>query len=248
MQSKFDVIILSLAANDKLFETTKRSVDSYFETAGELINKVIVMETNKNFDKSYNNSKVEVIIPQEDFHYNKFYNIALEQCTSEFVIGPNNDVVIQPGCLQALLKEFNKDPDLASLCPVDRNWHRHTTMYLPNDDKIYYGYEGNLHMFGCLFCCRRSVFKIIGYLDERFYFFYQDNDYIMSLERCGLKHGVYTGAKIKHSSGHSDYVAAEHLRYTPKNMQEQGELIMNKWYNTEPFKSGGYKPFKEYDK
>jgi hypothetical protein len=61
MQNKFDVIILSLAANDKLFETTKRSVDSYFETADELINKVIVMETNKHFDKSYNNSKVRKI-------------------------------------------------------------------------------------------------------------------------------------------------------------------------------------------
>lgn len=247
MDNKFDVIILSLAADDNLYNTTKRSVESYLETGNDLINKIYVVETNKEFNNSYNNPKVEVIIPQDEFHYNKFYNIALKKCTSEFIIGPNNDVIIQPNCLQAILAQFQKNSELVSLCPVDRNWHRHTKMFLPNEDKVYYGYEGNLHMFGCLFCCRRSVFETIGYLDESFYFFYQDNDYVMSLERCGLKHGVYTGARISHKSGHSNYIADEHLKYTSKNMHDQGQILMKKWYNTEPFASGGYKKFKEYE-
>jgi GT2 family glycosyltransferase len=100
-------------------------------------------------------------------------------------------------------------------------------------------------MFGCVFCCRRSVFEKIGYLDETFYFFYQDNDYVMSLERCGLRHGVFTGSRVSHHSGHSNRIADDRLKYTPKNMNNQGDLLMQKW-NKEPFKSGGYKQFKPY--
>jgi GT2 family glycosyltransferase len=242
---KFDVIILSLAIDDDTFNTTKKCVDSYISTADELINKIYVVETNPSFNLDYNQPKVQVIKPNKQFNYNEFYNIALERCKAEFVIGPNNDLVIQPDCLQIILKEFNDNPGVQSISPIDRNWHRHTKMFLPSENKLYYGTEVSLHMYGCIFCCRRSVFEQIGYLDETFYFFYQDNDYIMSLERCGLLHGVHTGARVTHQSGHSNRIAEERLRYTPKNMNEQGELLFAKW-SSEPFKSGGYKKFKEY--
>jgi GT2 family glycosyltransferase len=245
LTNKFDVIILSLAVDDHTFNTTKTCVESYISTAEELINKVYVVETNPNFNQDYKHAKVEVIKPNKQFNYNEFYNIALEKCEAEFVIGPNNDLIIQPNCLQTILKEFNNNSDVQSISPIDRNWHRHTKMFLPSENKLYYGTEVSLHMYGCIFCCRRSVFDKIGYLDETFYFFYQDNDYIMSLERGGLLHGVHTGARVEHQSGHSNRYAEERLKYTPKNMNDQGNLLANKW-NNEPFKSGGYKQFKKY--
>ena len=245
MQNRVDVIILSLAADEESFQTTKKCVDSYIESANELINKIYIVETNKDFNKDYQQPKVELIIPREKFNYNRFYNFALEKCTAEFVFGPNNDLVIHKNCIQNIVKEFDSNPDIDSISPVDREWHRHTKMFLPSENKLYYGYEVSLHMFGCVFCCRRSVFEKIGYLDETFYFFYQDNDYVMSLERCGLRHGVFTGSKVSHHSGHSNRIADDRLKYTPKNMNDQGDLLMQKW-NKEPFKSGGYKQFKSY--
>lgn len=242
-KNKFDVIILSLAVDEDSFQTTKTCVDSYLDTADELINNIYVLETNSNFNKNYNQEKVSVIKPNKPFNYNQFYNIGLNLCKSEYVIGPNNDLIIQPNCLQTLLAEFQSNSQISSISPIDREWHRHTKMYLPTENKLYYGYEVSLHMFGCIFACRRSVFDTIGLLDERFYFFYQDNDYIMSLERCNLLHGVHTGAKVKHQSGHSNKYAEDRLKYTPKNMHEQGELFMKKWFQEEPFKSGGFKQF-----
>ena len=247
INNKFDVIILSLAVDDDTFKVTKNCVDSYINTADELINKIFVIETNTNFNKCYNQSKVQVIKPNKQFNYNEFYNIGLSNCESEFVIGPNNDLLIQPNCLQTLLKEFQANEHISSMSPIDRSWHRHTKTYLPTDNKLYYGYEVSLHMFGCLFACRRSVFNKIGYLDETFYFFYQDNDYVMSLERCNLLHGVHTGASIKHQSGQSNKYAEDRLKYTSKNMHEQGVLLNDKWQNTEPFKSGHYKQFKTFN-
>lgn len=245
INNKFDIIILSLVVDEESFNTTKACVDSYINTADALINKIFVVETNTNFDADYLQPKVEVIKPGKQFNYNEFYNIALSECRAEFVMGPNNDLVIQPNCIQALLKEFQTNNKISSISPIDRNWHRHTKMYLPSDNKLYYGYEVSLHMFGCIFACRRSVFQQIGFLDEKFYFFYQDNDYAMSLERCGLLHGVHTGALVKHQSGNSNKNAEDRLKYTPKNMNEQGDLLANKW-SSEPFISGGFKKFKEY--
>jgi len=246
MNSKrIDVIILSLAVDEDSFQTTKNCIDSYINTADELINKIYVVETNKDFNKSYNQPKVELIIPNEKFNYNRFYNFALKRCTAEFIIGPNNDLLIHDNCIQNIIREFDTNPNIHSISPVDRSWHRHTRVFLPSEDKLYYGTEVSLHMFGCIFCCRRSVFEKIGYLDETFYFFYQDNDYIMSLERCELLHGVHTGARVSHQSGHSNKYAEERLKYTPKNMNDQGNLLANKW-NKEPFISGGYKQFMPY--
>lgn len=244
--NKFDVIILSLAVDNLTKERTKNCIKSYIDTADDLINKIYVVETNFNFNDNYEYSKVELIKPNKPFNYNQFYNIALEKCTAEFIIGPNNDLLILPNCLQVILKEFNSNKEINSICPIDRQWHRHTKMYLPSENKLYYGTEVSLHMFGCLFACRRSVFKTIGYLDESFYFFYQDNDYIMSLERCNLLHGVHTGARITHQSGGSNQYAEERLKYLPKNMHDQGQILMQKWAK-EPFASGGYKPYKTYE-
>ena len=172
--NKFDVIILSLVKDEHTFNTTKRCIESYVDTADELINNIFVVETNYNFDKDYNQRKVKIIKPNERFNYNKFYNIALAQCESEFIIGPNNDLIIQPNCLQTILTEFQTNSDVSSISPIDRNWHRHTPMYFPSENKLYYGYEVSLHVFGCIFACRRKIFEKIGYLDESFYFFYQD--------------------------------------------------------------------------
>lgn len=244
--NKVDVIILSLTQDEKSHELTKNCINSYINTADSLINNIFVVETNSQFDGVYNNSKVKVIKPDRPFNYNEFFNLALQECTAEYIIGPNNDVSIQQNCIQTIIQEFESNPNIHSISPIDRSWHRHTKMYLPSDNKLYYGYEVSLHMFGCLFCCRRSVFEKIGYLDERFYFFYQDNDYVMSLERNGLKHGVHTGAHITHKSGSSNRLADDRLKYTSRNMSIQGNIFHEKWFLTEPFKSGGYLKFKEY--
>jgi glycosyltransferase involved in cell wall biosynthesis len=246
MKDKFDVIILSLAVDDFTYNTTKTCIESYINNSNDLINQIIVVESNPNFDKVYSQEKVKTIIPNKPFNYNQFYNIALEKCTSEYIIGPNNDLIIQKGCLQTILHEFQNNPLIDSISPIDRQWHRHTAMYLPSESKLYYGYEVSLHMFGCIFACRRSVFQKIGFLDESFYFFYQDNDYVMCLQRCNLLHGVHTGARVLHQSGHSNKYAEARLKYTPNNMQQQGNILNNKWNFTEPFCRGEYKPFKEY--
>jgi len=244
--SKVDVIILSLVNDDKSFEVTKRCIDSYINTADNLINNIFVIETNKNFNRDYKQPKVKVIVPPYEFNYNQFFNIGLSHCKADIVMGPNNDLIIQKNCIQNIVKEFETNSAISSISPIDRDWHRHTKLYFPNESKLYYGYETSLHLFGCVFAARRGVFKEIGYLDERFFFFYQDNDYSMCLERNKLLHGVLTSARVKHKVGGTSAHGSARTEYTPANMNYQGTLLGEKWNNEEPFKSGGFKKFKEY--
>jgi hypothetical protein len=153
----FDIIILSYAQNAKAAEITQRCVNSYLKTAGELINKIFVIESEKSITNSVE-GKVHTIVPPEDFNYNKFLNIGLELCESEFVIFSNNDIVVLENCLQKIKQAYDLDPTLMGICPTDRNWHRHSKLFFPSDDRLYYGYETTLHMFGCCITLRRTVF------------------------------------------------------------------------------------------
>lgn len=245
-RNTFDVIILSLAVDEHSFNITKTCVESYIKTADNIINNIFVVETNKEANWDYKQPKVTVIKPNEkEFNYNKYYNIALAKCTSEFVIGPNNDVIIQPNCIQNLLKIFQTNINISSLSPVDRTWSRHSVEAFPKDNSLYCGYEVSKHLMGCCFACRRSIFTQIGFLDETFYFFYQDNDYALSLQRCNILHALYTGAHIKHGLSQTDKYAESKFKYTEENMHKQLLLFKQKW-NSAPYNSNGYKPYKEY--
>ena len=103
---KVDVIILSLVKDDETFNKTKGCIDSYINTADDIINNIFVVETNTNFDGDYNQLKVKIIKPDIKFNYNKFFNIALKECKAEFIIGPNNDLQIHDNCIQNLIEQF----------------------------------------------------------------------------------------------------------------------------------------------
>lgn len=243
--NSIDVIILSLVKDEESLKTTRDCVSSYLRVGGDYIHKIFVIESNKDSDYDFPRfveyNKVEVIKPGIEFNYNKFYNIGLEKCTKEFVMGPNNDVILQPDCITTILASFSRNKDLVSISPIDRNWHNHSLTKYPDKYKLCYGYDISEHIMGCCFCCRRDVFKTIGYLDEQFYFFYQDNDYAECLKANNLKHALHTGAHIQHKIGQSSNIGDSKFKYTEENMGYQGNLFKQKWWNNKKFTK-----FKEY--
>lgn len=267
MTLKADVIILSFVKDEYTLQLTKNCIDSFLQTSNDFINKIYIVETNSDLNPSlYRNIKVEVIQPNIPFNYNRFFNIGLQKCRADFIISSNNDIVISNNSIKKLFDIFNKTPDLQSLCPKldpplslelrdlmpfykkdDPNWNNNILPLLPlKDDTLYYGYEMLLHMHGSFYICKRQVFEKIGYLDERFYFYYQDNDYIASLQRLNIQHAIYTGVKINHKLNGTARFASEEFRPTFRNMETQKEIFIKKWAHETPFCEGGFKPFKPY--
>lgn len=225
-----DIVILSLVVDSDSFETTNTCVESYAKS--NIVDKIYVIETNKKWSElgfKYN-EKAIVVIPNEEFNYNRFLNIGKSHCKNDFIVFSNNDLVVEDNCVENLYNKLIEDKDLMSVCPVDRNWHRHTKMYFNNDNKLYTGYVSALHMFGCCYMLKKSVFDVIGDFDERFFFFYQDDDLATTLKYHKQKHGVLTSARIRHKvSKKPQPDGGERFRYTDKNMYEQGEIYKKKW-------------------
>lgn len=225
-----DVVILSLVTDQNSYETTKNCVLSFRKSP--LIDKIFVIESNKKDGYLYPiyAEKTITVIPQEEFNYNRFLNIGKSHCTSEYIVFSNNDLIVEDNCIENLSKALDNDAELMSICPIDRNWHRHSEMYFPSDNKVYTGYFTAMHMFGCIYMMKREVFDTIGDFDERFYFFYQDNDLATTLNHFKKKHGILTSAHVKHKiSKYPQPDGGEKYRYTQKNMEEQGKILGEKW-------------------
>jgi len=232
------VVILSLVTDQNSFEVTKNCVDSFAKS--DLVSEIIVVESNKRFflDQLQANSqyheKAQVKIPPYEFNYNQFLNIGKSFCTSEYIIFSNNDLIVEDNCVELLYDTLKNDPELMGVCPIDRAWHRHSQMYFPADNKLYTGYYTGLHMFGCIYMLKKQVFNVIGDFDERFFFFYQDDDLAATMCSKKVKHGLLTSARVKHKiAKYGQPDGGEKYRYTPNNMNTQGDIFGEKW-GTDP--------------
>jgi len=96
IEMKIDIIILSNCINDKIFRMNQECLTSLEESESNFDFSVKLIESNKQFSKEYKtNLELEIIIPQEDFNYNRFLNIGLDKCSSEFIAFCN---IILQGC------------------------------------------------------------------------------------------------------------------------------------------------------
>jgi hypothetical protein len=229
-----DIIILTYTKNSEYYEMVLRCITSYLKEE-QYINNIILVESNKDFDNSiWKNisNKIISVVPPYDFNYNKFLNIALTYCTSEFICISNNDVITKPKCLENMVFAFNKINTLMSASPVDRSWHRNTYNDFPEDNTLYFGYETTKFLLGfCLFM-RKQVFDIIGKFDERFDFYFQDNDYERCLQANKLPHALNTASQIEHGLNKPE--SEETSDQVRKKLLDAQEVFYRKW-NTEGF-------------
>ena len=70
---RFDIIILTLTKTQDDYDVLINCIKSYLDTAGDLIKKIIVVESNPDFVCKYAIDKLEYIIPKIPFNYNQFY-------------------------------------------------------------------------------------------------------------------------------------------------------------------------------
>jgi GT2 family glycosyltransferase len=123
-------------------------------------------------------------------------NIGIHAGNAPFVCMCNNDLVFHSHWARNILKAFDSDPSLMNANPYCGFFHGRL---LPNPEaEVVPGYQNGLHVTGwCLFA-RRSVFGIIGELDERFTFWYCDDDYRLTLQKHGLKNALITTSRVDH--------------------------------------------------
>jgi hypothetical protein len=187
-----DVIILSNTADIKYYNMLKRCVDS-IKRSDNINTRIILIESNKRLKGKDLKLPIDVIIvPDEKFNYNKFLNYGVRECIHNNICITNNDVYYYPNTISTLVSHLNV---YDSVSPWDNNM----TFRLHSSKGIYEGYKTRYHLTGYSFILKQSTLDAIGgSFDERFSFWYADDDYAMCLMEKGLRHAMIGDAEVFH--------------------------------------------------
>ncbi|TBU83009.1 glycosyltransferase [Pseudomonas daroniae] len=192
-----DVVILSFAKNEELRRMTEHCLSTLLasESPDSVVFRVIVVESN-HAAPAYDFASVETVYLPPPFNYHRYMNHGIAKGSSPFVAICNNDLSFHPGWATSLLKAFSADDKLYSASPICSLHHPRNGFELHSG--IHYGYGVLREISGWCLVFRREMLEITGMLDERFYFWYADDDYARTLKEKRLLHGLVTNSVVDH--------------------------------------------------
>lgn len=192
-----DVVILSFAKDEALRQVTEHCLDSLVasEDPERIRLRIWVLESNAQ-TPAYKQPGVATLYPETPFNYHAYMNIGIREGQAPFVAICNNDLSFHPGWASELLRVFEQDPSVSSASPACSLHHPHNGFAL--NSGVYPGYGVLKEISGWCLVFRRSILEVIGALDERFFFWYADNDYALTLQSKGLRHVLVTSSVVDH--------------------------------------------------
>jgi GT2 family glycosyltransferase len=227
MKDTIDIIFLSNSNDLKHYGLTTRALNTLRSSETSYSFNEIIVETNTNYlDRGFIYNGSTVIIPNEEFNYNRFLNFGLAKTTSDWVVISNNDVMFTKNWFTKLMAFQKINPDVLSLSPYEPNWH--PVHGLSNDNDCYFGYRAAHEITGWCLVIHRSVIEKCKLFDETFAFWYQDNDYGKTLEFNKLKHALVVSSRVYHdnSSSHDTVSSEDQLNLMT---HKQANVFYKKW-------------------
>lgn len=202
---KLTAIFLSNTLNDSIFEMTKNCIHSMIEAEKnntEMVFEVILVESNRSYlTKGYKyDDDINIILPDEVFNFHRFLNFGIKEATGDYIALCNNDLIFNKDWFSEILKVKKTNPEISSFSPYDKNSNKIPKAQIDANNLIK-GYEIQKHLTGWCFIVEADTLKLIGNLDERFDFYYADNDYAMSLRKYNITHALVCNSKVLHLGG-----------------------------------------------
>jgi GT2 family glycosyltransferase len=194
---KIDVIILSYAKNDLLKQMTEQGIKSLLnsENQDQISFNIVVIESERNLEP-FNYANTTTVYPNVPFGYHKFMNIGIKLTKNPYLCICNNDLLFHPNWASEILSAFEENPELSSASPICSI--HHPAIGISLNSGVHIGYEVRKEVAGwCLFF-KRSNLEKTGLLDEKFTFWYADNDYATTLEKYNIKHALVTTSIVDH--------------------------------------------------
>lgn len=133
----------------------------------------------------------------ELFNFHHALNLGIQNATGDYVALCNNDLIFYPQCFEEILKVADEHPKIGSFSPVDPDMPKLPKSITAHNQYVL-GYEIQKHIKGWCIVARAETFKKIGPLDERFNFYFADNDYAMMLRKHNIQHVSVTNSRVKH--------------------------------------------------
>lgn len=201
---RVDVVIISWAKTEELHQITKNGLDTLFNSTFQYVAPitfhVYIVESNPdvNYDE-YNQYKwmhsCTTIHPNEEFGYHKYLNIGRRAGKSPYVALCNSDLTYEKGWASEIIKCMEQHPDILSAspwCPQTQGSNQ------PHIGNAYEGYRVRGELAGWCIFQQRKIYDKLGDLDERFTFWYCDNDYSMELQKHKIRHVLIPSSVVNH--------------------------------------------------
>jgi len=146
------------------------------------------------------------IYTDEFLPFAKNVNMGLKASNSDYTVLLSNDVFLEDGWLEGLLKCF-EDDKCGIACPLSRQFH------MQREDKIEFGF------FGAVWMVKREVLDTVGYLDERFINSFEDSDLWIRTLMAGYKLLMNRNVLVEHLVGATAYGINNHTDNYRKNQK-----------------------------
>jgi len=173
---------------------------------------------------------VKLIRSGENLGFAKGNNVAIRQCQGRYIALVNPDVIVFPGCLDALAdflednprvgnvgpRVFNPDMTMQSTCrrfpTLWNNFCSATRLesvfkgvpFFAGEHMFYFPHDRTLPVdviVGCFSMIRRETFDAVGLLDENLFMYGDDVDWCRRARNAGWQVMFYPGGQAIHDRG-----------------------------------------------
>jgi len=155
---------------------------------------------------------VTLVLNSENKGYAGGNNDGMRVAKGDCVVLLNNDTLVTPGWLDALLSPLEMDRSIGLICPVTNSAGNEQTVVIPSlNEENYvevsrrYTSKSKGHLFETeklgFYCVamRRDVMDKVGLLDEKFGLgMFEDDDYCFRVKRAGYRLVINEGCFIYH--------------------------------------------------
>lgn len=200
MKQVVDVVMLAFTGSSEIFEMNAKAISSLRSSEPEIHFNVFLLESNVQFEAMgwHYDTETQVVYPGEKFNFNRFNNIGLSLGDAAWVVFTNNDVVFHEGWFTAMMDVWRAHHEIQCFCPVDRasSFTPPGTFALGEAYRI--GHLVRVTFTGWCFVVHRAVFGETGPFDERFDYYFADDDFTMQLRKYDILNAAVPGAHVTH--------------------------------------------------
>jgi hypothetical protein len=173
---------------------------------------------------------VKLIKSKENLGFAKGNNVAIRQCEGRYIALVNPDVIVFPGCLDALADFLDENPKVGNVGPRVFNpdmtqqstcrrfptlWNNFCSAthlesifkgrrFFAGEHMFYFPHDRTLAVnviVGCFSMIRRETFDQVGLLDEDLFMYGDDVDWCRRAWNAGWQVMFYPGARAIHDRG-----------------------------------------------
>jgi len=223
-------IILTKTSTDEVFGMTLDCAESLVNKANSSIFDIsVTVVESEQVPVGVYPSWIRYLAINEPFNFNRFFNVGIEETGAhDWYLLCNNDLLFDDDWLYEIERVIREIPKIKSLSPISPTC-REQQRYLSDGagTRVVYGYARRDQLSGwCLMISHEALTKI-GPLDERFRFYFADDDYALCLRRHNIEHALVPRSRVFHLE---DRKVSQSQPHKPKDISSTPRYLRKEKY------------------